>query len=227
MTTELDPRTRIVLSWLREDTRENAERVLLRALDEVDTTPQRRSWWPAWRSNSMNTYAKLIAAAAAVLVVAVVGYQFLPGKGGTGGQPTIAPSPSPKLLARGTFGAKGGEVELDATGDGDSVTGTMTVSHETGDFSVDLKCTRTAEDGRILIGGDTTDSTSSYVMKGARSAIVLKPGPPVHAVFEFEAGGLPAASCMAFLEGMIDKVSATGIGPDALEPIEGTVELGP
>ena len=54
--------------------------MLLRALDEVDTTPQRRSWWPAWRSNRMNTYAKLIAAAAAVLVVAVVGYQLLPGQ---------------------------------------------------------------------------------------------------------------------------------------------------
>ena len=69
MTTERDPRTRIVLSWLREDAHENAERVLLRALDEVDTTPQRRSWWPAWRTDRMNTFAKLIAAAAAVLVV--------------------------------------------------------------------------------------------------------------------------------------------------------------
>ena len=71
MTTEHDPRTRIVLSWLREDAHENPEHMLLRALDEVDATPQRRSWWPAWRSNRMNTYAKLIVAAAAVLVVAV------------------------------------------------------------------------------------------------------------------------------------------------------------
>ncbi len=94
MTADRDPRTRIVLSWLREDAHENAERVLLRALDEVDTTPQRRSRWPAWRSSRMNTYAKLIAAAAAVLVVAVVGYQFLPGDGGIGGQPTLAPSPA-------------------------------------------------------------------------------------------------------------------------------------
>ena len=117
MTTERDPRTRIVLSWLREDAHENAERVLLRALDEVDTTPQRRSWWPAWRSNLMNTYAKLIAAAAAVLLVAVVGSQFLPGNGGVGGQPTIAPSPSPALLARGTFKILGAEVELRATGE--------------------------------------------------------------------------------------------------------------
>ena len=44
MTTEHDPRTRIVLSWLREDAHENPEQMLLRALDEVDATPQRRSW---------------------------------------------------------------------------------------------------------------------------------------------------------------------------------------
>jgi len=175
----------------------------------------------------MNTYAKLMATAAAVLVVAIVGYQFLPGNGGSGGQPTIAPSPSPRLLARGAFGAKGGEVKLDANGAGDSVTGTMTVSHETGDFTVDLKCTRTAEDGRVLIGGDTTDSASSYAKKGARTAIVLKPGSPVHTVFNFEVGRPAAASCLAFLEGMIDEWSATAIGDGALEPIEGTVELRP
>ena len=69
MTIEHDPRNRIVLSWLREDEHENPEHMLLRALDEVDATPQRR-FWPAWRSNRMNTFAKLIVAAAAVLVVA-------------------------------------------------------------------------------------------------------------------------------------------------------------
>jgi hypothetical protein len=42
----------------------------------------------------MNTYAKLIAAAAAVLVVAVVGYQFLPRNGGIGGEPSAQPSPT-------------------------------------------------------------------------------------------------------------------------------------
>jgi dipeptidyl aminopeptidase/acylaminoacyl peptidase len=97
MTTERDPRTHIVLSWLREETHENAERVLLRALDEVDTTPQRRSLWPAWRTNRMKALANLVAAAAAVLVVAIVGYQFLPGGSGFGGprptQPTVTLPP--------------------------------------------------------------------------------------------------------------------------------------
>lgn len=174
----------------------------------------------------MNASARLIASAAAVLLVVVVGYQFLPRNGGIGGQPTIAPSPSPTPLARGTFGAKGGTVKLDATGDGASVTGTMIVAHETGDFTVDLNCSRTAEDGRILIGGDTTASASSFATKGARTAIVLKPGSPVYAVFYFEMAPA-AANCLAFLDGMIDEASATEIGGNALEPIVGTVELRP
>lgn len=230
MTTEHDPRTRIVLSWLLEDAHENAERVLLRALDEVNTTPQRRSWWPAWRTNRMNTYAKLIAAAAAVLVVVIGGYRFLPLESGSGG-PTTAPSPSPSLIARGTFELLGAEVRLDATGSGDSVTGTMTVTHKDGDFSVDLKCTRTTEDGVILIAGDITDSTSPYARKGAREVLVLKPGSPVYGGFDSEgrAGGdvMPAASCPALLDQVIDTGTQTVIGPDGLEPIEGTVAFGP
>ena len=228
MTTERDPRTHIVLSWLREETHENAERVLLRALDEVDTTPQRPSWWPARRFDLMNTYVKLIAGAAAVLLVAVVGSQFLPRNGGIGGQPTIAPSSSPALLASGSFKAKGASVELDATGAGDSVTGTMTVSGDQGEtlFAVDLECARVAEDGRILIAGDTTEA-SSWATKGEISAIVLKPGSPVHAVFGFQDDAPAAASCAAYLDGIADQRFTTSIGNGALEAIEGTVELAP
>ena len=97
MTTERDPGTRIVLSWLREDAHENAERVLLRALDVVDTTPQRRSWWPARRS-LMPAYAKLVVAAAAFVVVAVVGYNLIP-RNGNGGPVTPTPTASPIPLS--------------------------------------------------------------------------------------------------------------------------------
>jgi hypothetical protein len=102
MTTERDPRTRIVLSWLREEAHENAERVLLRALDEVDATPQRRSWWPAWRTNQMNKLVTYGLGAAAVVVALVIGTRVLgPSElGGFGNAPsaspppTLAPSPS-------------------------------------------------------------------------------------------------------------------------------------
>ena len=229
MTTEHDPRTRVVLSWLREDAHEDAERLLLSALDEVDATPQRRSWWPAWRSSRMNTYAKLIAAAAAVLVVAVVGYQFLPGSGGVGGQPTIAPSPSQPLLARGTFTVHVGDgyaVDLDATGGASSVTGSMIVSHPTkGGFTVDLECTRTI-DGLLWIGGDVTKSTYSEAPADTRAAIVLERGSPVKGIFVWQMNDPRSASCQAFFDDII-ALEGTGNIRSGLGPIEGTLELGP
>jgi hypothetical protein len=177
----------------------------------------------------MNTYAKLIVAAAAVLVVALVGYQFLPRSGGVGGEPTIAPSPSPSVLARGNFTAKGVGVELDATGDGDSVTGIMTVGDPSEPmFAVDLQCARTADDGRILIGGNTTESNADWATEGDVTAIVLKPGSPVHAVFGFQNDAPSADTCMGYLDEIVDMHFTTAIGDGALEPIrDGTVELRP
>ena len=91
--------TRTVRSWLRTEEHESADRVLDNVLALLDATPQRRSWWPAWRIADMNNLAKLAIAAAAVVVVAVVGYNLLPGTGGAGGTPEASPSlsPSPSL----------------------------------------------------------------------------------------------------------------------------------
>jgi hypothetical protein len=227
MTTEHDPRTRIVLSWLREDAYENPEHLLLRALDEVDATPQRRSWWPAWRSNRMNTYAKLIVAAAAVLVVAFAGFQLLPRSGGVGGEPTIAPSPSPSLLARGNFTSHGVTAQLDATGSGDDVAGTMTVSDSSFSATVDLECTRTTDDGLIEIGGLVTESTfDDNFPQGRRVAIIFQPGSPVKAIWWIALVAEPVdPSCQALFEAM-DKPGADDPRP-GLEPIQGTVEFGP
>jgi len=87
--------TRIVRSWLRTDEHESADFVLDNVLALLDATPQRRSWWPARRIADMNTFAKFAIAAAAVVVVAVVGINLLPASGGVGGGPAVSPSPSP------------------------------------------------------------------------------------------------------------------------------------
>jgi hypothetical protein len=225
MTTDRDPRTRIVLSWLREEAHENPERMLLRALDEVDATPQRRAWMPAWRSNRMNTYAKLIVAAAAVLVVAFAGFQLLPGSGGVGGEPTIEPSPSPTVIARGDFTSHGVVAQIDATGSGDDVAGTLTVSDSSADATVDLECARTTDDGLIEIGGLVTESTfDDFFPQGRRVAVIFQPGSPVKAVWRVALVAEPVdPSCQALFETM-DTPGADDprLG---LEPIEGTVEL--
>jgi len=85
---------RIVRSWLRTDERESADRVLDDVLALLDTTPQRRPSWPARRVTDMNAIAKLAIAAAAVVVVAVVGINLLPARGEVGGGVAATPSPS-------------------------------------------------------------------------------------------------------------------------------------
>jgi len=107
MTTDRDPRTHIVLSWLREDRRENAELMLLRTLHEVDTMPQRRSGWPARRSSLPNT-VRLTVAAAAVVVVAITGSRLLPSTpdGSAPSAPSVVPvtsaTPGPAATATPT-----------------------------------------------------------------------------------------------------------------------------
>lgn len=233
MTTDLDPRTRIVLSWLRGDAHENAERVLLLALDEVDATSQRRSWWPAWRTFHMSKLA-MTATAAALLAVAVVGYNFLPSLGILG--PGAAPSPTPTLLARGNFVTGEHAVELEAIAQGSSVMGRMSVSGTSGEawsFTVEFECTRTTEEGLILIGGMTTSTTgggSELSPVGRRAAIVLKPGSPVQAKVWSERGGQPVAfapSCDASLDAQLaDERRGLGFALE-VDPIVGAVELGP
>ena len=211
---------RAIRSWLHEDRHEDVSRIAGAVLDQVETTPQRRSWWPARRFEFMNTYAKFALAAAAVLVVAVVGYNLLPGRGGVGG-PTATPSPSPAPLARGSFTVPdNAATELDATGDGSTVRGTMTVSDEGGRTTVDLECTRTTDGGLIVIAGTVSDSTLDPFPEGSRAAIILQRGSPVRAGFMF--GDASSASCLTFLEGDIDGEATAG-----LEPIEGTIELRP
>jgi hypothetical protein len=86
---------RIVRSWLREDDHEAADAILGIVLSRLDTTPQRRSWWPARRFAHMNTYTRIAVAAAAVVAIAIIGYNLLPRSSGVGGEPTAGPTASP------------------------------------------------------------------------------------------------------------------------------------
>jgi hypothetical protein len=174
----------------------------------------------------MNTYAKLIAAAAAVLVVAVAGYQFLPRSGGIGGQPTATPSPSPTLLAKGNFTTSGATVRLDATRAGDEVAGSMTVLGPEGDFTVDLQCERASGTGLLWIAGDVTSSTDSKnAPMNTRAGIVFQRGSPPKALFVFQMNDPRSATCEAFFD---DLIAAEGGEPDfaPLAPIVGTLQLG-
>jgi hypothetical protein len=95
---------RAIRSWLREDRHEDVSRIAGAVLDQVDTIPQRRAtWWPARRTPTVNKVFGFGLAAAAVVVVLIVGAQFVgsPGPGGLGAgptataEPTATPEPTP------------------------------------------------------------------------------------------------------------------------------------
>jgi hypothetical protein len=92
---------RVVRSWLHEDRHEDATRVLDTVLTEVDTTPQRSSGGTAWRFSLMNNnIVRVGLAAAAVVVIAIIAINLLPGSPTPGGEPSTSPSAAPSEAAR-------------------------------------------------------------------------------------------------------------------------------
>ena len=225
---------RIVRSWMDEGVTALPDRVLDLVLDQIPATPQRRSWWPSRRFPVMTNVVRIAVAAVAVVAIAILGISLLPksGVGGPSATATPLPAASPAPLAVGRFSSHGGQVQLDATGDGTNVTGSMTYTDvgvaDFGDFTVDLACTRTTESGLILIGGPVTDSTNSdeWAPKGSNVAILLQRGSPVKALFWFEHPDPHEPSCPAALETIPD-FGAPGQDSSGLEPIIGTLELRP
>ena len=94
MSTDRDT-TRIVRSWLEEGVTALPDRVLDAVLDQVPATSQRRPWWSARRIKEMNNVWKLAIAAAAVVVVTIVGINLLPGNGRIVAGPLPSPTPTP------------------------------------------------------------------------------------------------------------------------------------
>ena len=100
--------TRIVRSWLEEGVTALPDRVLDAVLDQVPATRQRRAWWPARRSRDVNNAIRILLAAAAVVVVALIALNLMPGNHGVGGPPpsptaTPAPTITGSLRGQGTL----------------------------------------------------------------------------------------------------------------------------
>jgi hypothetical protein len=94
--------TRIVRLWLEEGVTALPDHVLDTVLDQLPATSQRRPTWLARRSPTMNKFVTIGLAAAAVVVAAFVGYQFLFGTNVGGPPPIPSPSPSPSAEASPT-----------------------------------------------------------------------------------------------------------------------------
>ena len=105
--------------WLEDGPTVMSDRALQAALDEIHLTRQRRARWPAWRIFDMNSTIRLAIGAAVVLVVAVIGINFVPTGSGAGGGPAASPTPTPTPIPLPV----GGETEVALTEPGTYLAG--------------------------------------------------------------------------------------------------------
>ena len=82
--------------WLADGVTEAPDRVVDVIADRIGRQSQRPAWRLDWRHLEMNPTIKLGVGIAAVLVIAVIGYQLLPGSAPSlgGGPPSPSPTPS-------------------------------------------------------------------------------------------------------------------------------------
>ncbi|HEX4898176.1 MAG TPA: hypothetical protein VFV53_07405 [Candidatus Limnocylindrales bacterium] len=85
---------RLLRHWMDDGPSTMPDRIVDVVADRISVQRQRRSW-RLLRRLPMSPFFKLGAAAAAVLVVAVVAWQLLPGRGGIGANPTPVPTATP------------------------------------------------------------------------------------------------------------------------------------
>jgi len=121
--------TRTVRSWLEEGITMLPDRVLDAVLDQVPATPQRRAGWLARRFTIMNnTTVRFGLAAAAVIVIALLGARLLPSNIADPSEtatPIPTQSATPQPLANNHLNA--GTVVAAGLGPSHSVSATFTV----------------------------------------------------------------------------------------------------
>jgi len=186
MSTDRDV-TSIVRSWLEDGATALPDRVLDNVLDRLPATPQRRSWWPARRLKDMNNIAKFAIAAAAVVVVAFVGINLLPGRGGVGVSvpsptpsptpspiPSLSPSPSPASFPEGPLPA-GSYAIQPFVGPGGLCAG-QSGCVEAGAEDDSVRMTLTVPDGWAGLDGAITRAVESYSPPGGAALLFGRGG---------------------------------------------------
>lgn len=144
---------RAVDRWLDDGSDATRPEVIDAVLLAVKSTPQERDFRVPWRTNRMSTYAKSLAAAAAVLMVVIVGFQFLPAGSGSGGpRPTQSSLPAPIV--------------------GPAANGVIVLAMD-GDIVV---ADRPGGDTRPLVAGPESDYNPAFSPDGTRLAFTRDTG---------------------------------------------------
>jgi hypothetical protein len=224
---------RAVDRWLDDGSDATPPEVINAVLLAVRSTPQERDFRVPWRNTAMASYLRP-AAVIALAVIASTAAIFTFGLGGSGiGQTGATPSPSPVLLARGSFVEHDwGLVEFEAIREGSSVTGRMTLAERDdgfGPITVDLLCTRETDDGIVMIGGYVTVG-NQFIVPGTPGWVAVERGSPDKASVNFGSPmGVPATQttdCRANLDAWLQHYRRGGYTLP-LSVLDGGVEFGP
>ena len=101
---------RLLDQWFADGSSVAPDRIIDIVADRIERQPQRPAWRLDWRHLTMNPLAKAGVAIAAVVLIAFVGYNLLPGRStGVGGpapsaSPTAVPTPTPSATAAPSTG---------------------------------------------------------------------------------------------------------------------------
>jgi len=159
---------RIVQAWLHEDAHEYGDHVLDKVVDLLDSTPQRSPSWLARTFQVMNaSFVRYGLAAAAVVVIAIIGSQLIGGSnvGGPGSSPSVAPSetgePSPSAPV---------SAEPSIPADGSLPAGsTFVLWNAPGDVAITIKIPDPGwfgeEGGGMLVNGPNFNPPDSVALK--------------------------------------------------------------
>ena len=84
-------------AWLDDGPIRISDRAVLSALEEIHTTRQRRTWWPARRATPVSIFVRAAVAAVLVVGIGLVAINVLPRQpdgSGVAGEPTASPAAS-------------------------------------------------------------------------------------------------------------------------------------
>jgi hypothetical protein len=214
-------------------------------LDVVEERIARQPRRLAWRLRGrpfVNTFTKLAAGMAAVLIVAVVAFRLMPGGSSGGGTatpvptitptatptPTLSPAPSTLSATPSQAGSFGGTVqyrdtgmpftaEIDAVASGATVTGTAVYTSRDGTHTVRLGCA--ARDGDTwALAGTVEQSTipGETAAAGYWSRVVVKDASPPQISIWLSADAPTDIDCATFLA----TFPFADLGPENFIPVE-------
>jgi hypothetical protein len=206
MTSERDA-TRIVRTWLESGSTTIPDRVVDAVLAELPSRPQRRPRWSPRRTQPMKFALPIAVGAAAVALVAVVlGSQFLPDDSNVGvptSSPSTSPPPTPSTVGGQFVFGDNWPVDIDATSDGTSLSGSVVGTYDGKEFTIELQCLRRYDAQTWMLAGVATESADSQQPDGSWAVVIIRDGSPQQAGVQTKPHGL-AEDCEDFVRNIPD-----------------------